>query len=183
MAKRRKQALTHSIYYDPRNLRRRYIVACTPATRIVKLTRIAADVLQSRQGTTVGCTDSQCAARLGEAVFGHPVFLAEFTKTSAYIVDKLDRYGQPKHCIWYKHNDGDTVDLNDHIISRGELLKRIDLEKSVVLKPPVVRLGQMQGRVAHPQASRHAQTARRNPVAHGAIRRAKEAGLFVPQNG
>lgn len=182
MARRRKKALTHSIYYDPRNLRRRYIVACSPATHVVKLTREAMDVLQSKQGTTVGCTNSNCAARVGEAVFGHPVFLAEFTKTSAYIVDRLDRYGMPKHCIWYKHNDGETIDLNDHIVSRTELLKRINLGKAVVLRPPANRVGQKPS-APHAQAPRHAQTARRNPVAHGAIRRAKEAGLFVPQNG
>ncbi len=182
MAKRRKKALTHSIYYDPRNLRRRFVVACSPATRTVILKREAADVLQSKQGTTVACTDSNCAARVGEAVFGHPVFLAEFTKISAYIVDKLDRNGMPKHCVWYNHNDGSTIDLNDHIASRAELLKKVDLDKSVVLQPPRDRVGQVNSG-PHAQAPRHAPTARRKSVAHGALRRAREAGLFVPQNG
>ena len=182
MSKRRKKALTHSIYYDPRNLRRRYIVACSPATRTIILKRHAADVLQSRAGTTVGCTDSNCAARLGEAVFGHSVFLAEFTKRSAYIVDKLDRYGMPKHCVWYEHNDGETIDYNDQVISRIELLKKIDLDKAVILRPPRNRVGQKPSGT-HDQAPRHVQTSRRNPVAHGALRRAREAGLFIPQNG
>lgn len=177
----RKKALYHTFYYDPRDMRRKFRVKCSPATRIVALKRSDIDVLTSKRGTSIGCTNSNCAVRLGKAAFGHEVFLADFTKTSAYIVDKLDRNGQPKHCVFYKHRDGRTIDLNDHVVSRRELLSKIDMDTEVLLVPPPNLLGQNNGAHKVRQAPRTQETARRKPVAYGAMRRAMEAGLLVLQ--
>jgi hypothetical protein len=181
----RKKVLFHNFRYDPRDMRRLFKVKCSPATRKVELKRSDIDVLTSRRGTSVGCTNSNCAVRMGRAAFGHDVFLADFTKTSVYIVDKLDKNGQPKHCIWYKHNDGATIDMNDHVVNRKDLLRSLDMGKTVVLRPPRTRIGRVIAKShSHtPSAeSRTQETERRKPVAYGAMRRAVEAGLLVLQS-
>lgn len=176
-----RKAHMHSFYYDPRDLRRCYQVRCSPATKTVVIKRLSKDVLTSKAGVSIGCTNSNCAVRLGKETFGHDVFLADFSKTSVYIVDKLDRNGQPKHCVWYKHNDGASIDLNDHVLNRQTLLEALDMSKDVVLRPPIQRFDQKNNAHKNKQAPRTVQTARRKPVAYGAMRRASEAGLIVLQ--
>jgi hypothetical protein len=146
--------------------------------------RDKADVLSSQRGATVGCTNSICAVRsAANGGFPHPVYLAVFTKTSAYIVDKLDRNGQPAHVVWYKHNDGTSIELNDHVVNRRTLLSRINLRKTVVLTPPIVRAGikNIYSNGTHPQTERDTRTPRRNAVPRGAMARAEKAGLLVLQ--
>ena len=181
---RRKQALTYSIRYDPRDLSRRLVVKADPATHRVEMTRTSADVIHSKRGATVGCTNSNCAVRsAASGAFPHPVYLAIFVKTSAYIVDKLDRNGQPAHVVWYKHNDAVSVELNDKVLSRRALLRQLDMRKTVVLSPPLVRAGikNVYCEGTHPQAERNAQTPRRNAVPRGAMARAEKAGLLILQ--
>ncbi len=181
MSVKRQKPLYHNFRYDPRDLSRRLRVKCSPATRRVILTRTEADVVASRAGVSIGCTNSNCAVRMGKEAFGHEVIMADFSKTSVYIIDQLDKRGQPKHCVWYKHNDGASIDLNDHVVSRQELLEKLDMDKSILLQPPVIRLGQNNPPHRTPQAPRDEATPRRKAVAYGAMRRAREAGLLVLQ--
>jgi hypothetical protein len=174
--------MRHTFHYDPRDFTRKFTVPCSMGTQEVFLTREAVDVLKSKKGATIGCTNSRCAARLGSSVFGHKVYLVEFTKTSCYVVDKIDKNGQPTHCVWYKHNDGETIDLNDQIHDRLELIQRIKLHKKVRLFPPVSRAGQKTTDGTHPAGPRNQETDRRKAVPHGALLRAKNAGLLILQN-
>lgn len=173
----------HSIYYDPRNLKRRIVVPCFAANKEVELQRDAIDVLRSKRGTTIGCTNSNCASRLGKLAFGHEAYLVEFTKTSCYVVDKLDRNFQPVRCIWYKHSDGATIDLNDHVSDRTELLRRVDANGVVRLRPPKLRQGTVVKSGKGPRAEIGVETERRKAISYGAARRAKKAGLVFTQNG
>lgn len=182
MTKRKKlKKLYHSIYYDPDDLSRRYMVECSPAKQEIVLMREIVDILKSKQGTTIGCTNSNCAVRMKD-IFPHPVIFSEFTKTSVYILDKLDRNGQPKHCVWYKHNDGESVDLNDVIVDRKELAETIDHHKKIRLLVPRSRAGIKKPTGKGPRSDKYTEVARRKVhLSHGAKLRAQKAGFFFPQ--
>jgi len=171
---------TVKIYLDERDLTKFVTVAISRATRVVKIKREDFDVRDSRPGSTIGCVNSVCAHRLGDKAFPHPVHLAVFTASRAYIVDKVNKAGIPVHAVWYAHDDKLGVNLNDHIHPRNVLKRVLDLNRVVTLRPPTKRFGSYipgnGGKVSG--AARLIPTVRRAYVGRGQYARSLAAGLI-----
>jgi hypothetical protein len=174
------QRLTFRFRYDENDLGRYMDVPCSVGKKKVVLSREEVDVLKKRAGSTLACMDANCAMREGEPAFGHPVHLAVFIGTAAYILDRLTDGMQPAHFVWYKHNDHNGIHLNDKV-SAKTIIKKGLAEKTITLRPPKrvkrkhpVRVGQKHKR--DPGAEGQNKT----PLPYGAYRRALEAGLSFP---
>jgi hypothetical protein len=150
-------------------------VACSDASHRVRLPRAEADVLAGKPGISVACANAQCAMD-GKGNFPHPVYLAEFVRSYAYIVDRLDRHGQPTHCVKYRHDDGNWIGKFDKPGGKAKLIASGDAERVVNLSPPQkhrYRPGRPRGTI---------DGSRSKTLPHGAHKRAIDAGwVIAPQ--
>lgn len=173
---KRVKPLTHRIYYDEHDLSRYVVVKCSAYKGPpIKLVRRAIDVSRATAGCTYACMNAHMVGRVGAEVLPFAPLFTEFTKTSAYIVDKM-KHGIPVHCVWFTHGNGADVDHHDRH-SPESILASGRAEKTIVLRAPRVRVGGPEG--VHTQSPRTQITPRRQPLYHGARSRAKKAGLFV----
>jgi hypothetical protein len=173
---KRQKALTHTIYPDENDLDKHLTIACSPGTHVVKLLRTEVDVLNGKGGSTSQCMNTNCANR-SKNVFPHSVFFVEFTATSAFVVDKITKGKQPKHCIWYKHNQSKQIDLHDRLGPKK--FHELGLsKKTITLRPPVVRVGKKK-KGTNTKLNTGVQAPHRTPIAHGARKRAIAAGLIL----
>jgi hypothetical protein len=110
------------------------------------------------------------------ACFPHDVYFASFTKSSAYIVDKLDKKGQPYSAVRYGHRYGYLTDQND----AGTLKKMVQedpllMERPFTLRPP---RKQSEGRPAGDRTAMDKQRISRVFAPKGALARAVKAGII-----
>lgn len=176
---------TVKIYLDETDLSNYVTVAVSEATHIVKIKRSDFDVDWSKAGSTIGCVNAVCAQRLGERAFPHPVKLAVFTASRAYIVDRVDAIGRPTHAVWYAHDDKLGVNLNDHIHSRDTLKSVLDMNRVVTLRPVAKRRGTFRpgsGGLVSGKA-RLIPTVRRAYAGRGQLKRSIAAGLIKKTRG
>lgn len=145
-------------------------VAMSQPKASVRLDRTEADVIAGKAGIAVACADMKCAERNSKS-FPHPVYLAEFTKTRAYFVDKLDKDGQPKHCICYAHDDGEWIVKFDQPGGKKKLIRSGDVERTITLTPPPRWRPRELNR---PKGKYNA--SRTKPMSYGSKKRAIEAG-------
>lgn len=151
---------------------------CVPmrsAKTTVKMTRTERDVIAGKPGIAVACANFECVMRLGETIFPHPVYFAEFTKTRCYIVTALDKDGQPKRCICYSHDDGEWIERFDRPGGKLALIRSGASEREVTLHPPpnqdLYRPGRARGKN---------DGTRSKAMPRGANKRAIDAGWIPP---
>lgn len=144
-------------------------VPVSDARSTVRLPRKEADVIAGKPGMAVACANAQCSM-VNPGVFSHPVYLAEFTRTHAYIVDRLSRQGQPTHCVRYRHDDGGWIAKFDKPGGKAKLIRSGDAERTVTLSPPQKH----KYRPGRPKGTQDGSRSKSMP--HGATRRAIEAG-------
>jgi hypothetical protein len=176
---KRKMALTYRLRYDEHDLSRYIDLPCSAGKTTIQISRQDKDVLTARAGTTIACMNANCAKRSSDK-FPHPVYLAVFTNTSAYIVDKLTAGGQPKHCVWYRHNDREAISIHDKLGPKAIIDKGLS-QRVVTLRPPKVRLGQSGTEAG--RAPRESNPSVPGPnktvLTTGARKRAQAAGILV----
>lgn len=147
-------------------------VPCSDAKATVRLSRSEADVIQGKPGVALACANAKCAMG-SNGVFPHRVYLAEFTHSCAFIVDRIDRQGQPAHCIRYRHDDGSWIKKFDVPGGKIKLIRSGDAERNITLSPPQkhsYRPGRPSG---------ESNGSRSKTLPHGAARRAVEAGWVI----
>ncbi len=81
------------------------------ATRPVTLNGTVEDAMKGGAGVSIGCHLSNTASN-NKDKFPHPALYISFTKSVALVVTKITN-GVPSHCVRYRHNYGNYVDLND----------------------------------------------------------------------
>lgn len=171
------QKLTYRLRYDENHLDRWIDLKCSPAKQRVVISREVKDVLSARAGSTIACMNSNCAHRLQNS-FPHKVYLAVFTASAAYFVDRLKRNGQPDHCVWYRHNDGESVGIHDKF-GPQEIIKRGIANKTIVLRPPQRMLNRKQIRKQTSKPRPESPGPKKEALPVGARRRAVAAGILV----
>lgn len=149
-------------------------VPCVDAKSTVRITRTEANVIHGKAGIAVACANAECAMESPKA-FPHKVYMAEFTKSKAYIVDRLDRNGQPARCIRYRHDDEQWIGKFDKPGGKRKLILSGDVERVVTLSPPAQRnkpsvAGRPKGK---------SDGSRTSKMGYGATKRAIEAGWIV----
>jgi len=105
---------TTRLYYGlhPETGERLYwVLKVRNATKPVVLKGTVEHAMAGARGASIGCHLSNTAKANKEA-FPHPVLYISFTKSVALAITKITN-GQPSHCIRYRHNYGQYVDLND----------------------------------------------------------------------
>lgn len=147
-------------------------VPCSDAKSFVRLSRTEADVIRGKPGVALACANAQCAMD-NKGLFPHPVYLAEFTRSSAYIVDRLNRQGQPTHCVRYRHDDGGWIGKFDVPGGKARLIRSGEAERTVTLSVP----SKNKYRAGRPQGNQDGSRSKTMP--HGATRRAIEAGWIA----
>lgn len=171
------QRLTYRLRYDEHHLDRWIDLRCALATKKVTITRAIKDALNGRAGSTIACMDSNCAMR-SASLFPHKVYLAVFTASSAYIVDKLDHGGQPSHCVWYRHNDSEAIGIHDNV-SPKEIIRLGLAETTITLRPPKRWLNRKQVRNQTTKPHPAAPGPKKEVLPTGARKRALAAGILV----
>lgn len=180
MKRNREIHKTRRIYYGPPGNEQSlwWTVRVTDARRPVTVNGDVLHALKGQPGVTIGCGLSNMAIdRRNAKAFPHPVYLACFTKTTAFLVDRLRKNGSPEHAVVYRHSYGHITDRND-----DDTLKKMVtddpsiMERSFTLRVPSVRppsgatAGQTKkedkGKSGHGQAF----------VPRGALARAVKAG-------
>lgn len=105
------------------------------AVKPVTLERKEADAFNGKPGYAVECMNAQCGLReMGK--FPHPVHLIEFTDSRCFVVDKVNKAGQPLHCVRYYHHDGDEQKEFDLPGGKQRLIKSGRVNKPLVLLAP-----------------------------------------------
>lgn len=94
------------------------------ALKAVRLLGEVSLVQKAKCGKPIGCYYSELS-KFRKDDFPHPVRLAYFTASRAYIVDTVDKLGHPKTVIEYRHDEGRHTDMNDtgalKRMTKGEL--------------------------------------------------------------
>jgi hypothetical protein len=129
---------TKRIYHGPPGHERSmyWTVTYSPAKRDVIINGSLMHALRGAPGVTIGCALSNMATDNANA-FGHPVFLGSFTKTTALIVDRKNKSGQPSHAVLYEHNYPHIVDANDNGVLKKMARENPDLmEREFALRKP-----------------------------------------------
>jgi hypothetical protein len=152
-------------------------VKVSEARRAVTINGSILHALKAHAGVTVGCGLSRMAMDNAKA-FPHPVYLASFTKSTALLVDKLKRNGEPAHAVLYKHRYGHITDHNDD----GTLKRLVKENPSLIERPFILRPPRPAPLYSGPNAGKtpaheKGQSNRaRAFVPRGALRRAVMAG-------
>lgn len=118
-----------------------YSVRVRDAKATVRMTTTKAQVLAAKPGQAIVCVGARCTLANAD-LFPHPVYLVEFARRYAYIVDKVDKNGHPVSCVKYLHNYGGRIEIFDD--KKGGKRKIIDLglaETDIILRPPNQKLG------------------------------------------
>jgi hypothetical protein len=166
------------IYYGPEGHERDlwWTVEVRDATKAVKINGKLIHAIEGQAGTTVGCSMSNTAVDLDNVgEFPHSVYLAAFTRSRAFVVDKI-KNGAPSSAVKYRHSYGDIIDLND-----GKALERIAkkdpsiIEREFVLMVPKKRTPK--SLLPGPGLTKTGITTKAF-VPRGALRRAQKAGLI-----
>ena len=156
-------------------------VPWSPAKHTIRMTRTAADVLAGKQGIAVACANALCATTHSN-LFPHPVYMAEFTHRHAFIVDRVDRKGQPSHCIKYRHDDQTWIQEFDAPGGKKKLLKSGQAERVVTLDPPAPRVSQAGKNAPRGRAEQKGARSSGKRLSSGSMRRAIDAGWVLNQN-
>jgi len=91
-----------------------WTVEVSDAKRPIQINGTVGHALRAYAGVTIGCALSNTAIdKANAALIGHPVYLAEVTPRTAYLVDRLGKDGQPVHAIRYSHSYRNITDMND----------------------------------------------------------------------
>src|ERR1700758_2547003 len=108
---------TRRIYYGPPGAETSlwWSVKVSDARKPVTVNGNVLHALKGHPGVTIGCGLSNMAIdKANAAAFPHPVHLASFTKSTAMIVDRLNKDGSPAHAVLYGHSYGHITDRNDN---------------------------------------------------------------------
>lgn len=174
---RRKPRRTKRIYYGPPNKEKRmyWTVTVTDAKEPITFNGTIEQALKGHAGVTVGCAISYTCRENAKA-FPHAVYLASITKTTALMVDRLNKAGQPTHAVIYEHSYPHIISWND----RRELKKMVKedpsiMERAFTFRPP---RKQVQGSGRNAGKRRLGSTRGMAFVPRGAMARAVEAGLM-----
>ena len=113
-----------------------WTVRVSDAKKSVTINGSIKDALQGAEGSTVGCAISNVGFSNRDG-FPHPCYLVSVSKRVAYVVDKLDKAGQPCHAVEYHHSYGRITEEND----KGTLKKLVRekpeiMERPFTLRPP-----------------------------------------------
>jgi hypothetical protein len=175
MAKKRKsKAKTARIYYGTGANQLYWRVRVSDAKKAVTVDGTLQDAMDGKPGTTIGCHLSLCAMH-NQKKFPHPVLLASFTKSAALLVDKIAG-GKPIHAVRYQHRYGQLVDLNDTDASKTYVRRHPGLaERTFTLGVP--HTGKRPRNGGANKKATHGE--HRSVVPHGALARAKKAGLIT----
>ena len=153
-------------------------VPVSNAKRDVLINGDVCHALAGQPGVTIGCAMSNVAADNADG-FPHPVILAAFTKSIAYIVDKVNKDGMPSHAVRYHHSYGRIVDKNDAATLKKMALEQPELmNRSFTLRvPPAYRDASTLTHNTPPTGSGRASS--RAKVQRGAVARAIRAGILT----
>lgn len=176
---KQKQRNNRRIYYGPegRETSLWWTVKVSPAKSSVNINGEVLHALRATPGVTIGCGLSNMAVDNAEA-FPHPVYLASFTKSTALLVDRLNKDGSPAHAVLYQHRYKHITDAND-----ARTLKRMVKEDPTVMQREftlsVPRQSNPSGKTAG-QTPRDRKGSRGNDgktfMPRGALQRAVRAG-------
>jgi hypothetical protein len=169
---------TKRIYFGPDGAETSlyWTVKVTDAKKPVEMNGDVTHALKANRGHTVGCAFS-CMAKDNETAFPHPVKLATFTKTAAWIVDKVDRAGQPIHAVRYEHGYGHITEAND----TGTLKKMVRDNPEIMTRAFTLQVPRKHLGASHSGGVDAARVAGHKPraatfVPRGALARAVKAG-------
>lgn len=107
-----------------------WTVKVSDAKQDVTINGSLKDALLGAEGSTVGCAISNVGFSNRDE-FPHPCYLVSVSKRVAYVVDKLDKAGQPCHAVEYHHSYGRITEEND----KGTL-KQLVKEKPQIMERP-----------------------------------------------
>lgn len=118
-----------------------WTVAITDAKNSVTVNGAVAHALRAKPGVTVGCALSNVASDAANVkAFPHPVKLVSITKSTAYVVDKVNKAGIPSHAVRYGHNYGRITDCNDQRTLNALVKESPEtMERPFTLYPPRAR--------------------------------------------
>jgi hypothetical protein len=148
------------------------------AKELVRVNGRVIDAIKGVPGNTIGCHLSHCVMD-NERAFSHPVKLASFTRSVAYIINKI-KGGRPVEAFRYTHACSDLVDLNDTDVSKRYVREHPEIAgRSFVLRPPVKRGQRRKSARTHGEAAERQSRPRIKTTAppRGALARAAMAGL------
>lgn len=123
----------------------------------VTLCRNMDDLYNGTAGIACECWLAQTGHRLKKR-FPHPVYMVEFTRSRAFVVDQLDRKGWPAHCVRYYHHEGDDIDEFDRPGGKEALIAAGKAAKVFTLLAPTKSTkheGRTTDRVRGPEGPRN----------------------------
>jgi hypothetical protein len=181
MAKR-----TTRIYYGPVGKERSmwWDVVVVNAKKPVVVNGCAAHALKGIAGSTIGCAISNVGSdATNKNAFPHPCHLVSVTKSTAIVVDKLSKSGQPTHAVRYHHNYGHITEKNDQRTLKKMVKEQPDImDRSFELLPPKKRSAASLRKGPNGNVTSHGAPKKSNDgrsfVPRGALRRAELAGLI-----
>jgi hypothetical protein len=169
---------TKRIYFGPDGAETSlyWTVRVTDAKKPVTLDGKVVHALMGERGKTIGCGLSNMAVdRANAGAFPHPVIVASFAKRIAWIVDKVDKAGQPVHAVRYQHSYGHITDANDAGLLKKMVKEKPELmNRPFTLRVPVKQTGNKWG--TNPQAANTAKPRGSTFANRGALARAVKAG-------
>jgi hypothetical protein len=125
------------------------------ATKPVTVTSITKDAMTGLPGRTLECARSQTCNRVAlgdDSPFPHPVFFVEWSRSRAYLVDKVSKDGWPVSCVRYYHHDNGDAKYDDLPIAQFVAEGRA--EGDVTLYPPT-QSTRHEGEQKPPQGGSH----------------------------
>jgi len=145
------------------------------ATRPVLLNGTVEEAMRGKEGLSIGCHLSN-VAKANKSVFPHPALYISFTKSVALVVTKIIK-GQPAHCVRYRHNYSQYVDLNDTDPSKAVVKAHPELfNRQFTLYPYKTQMSHWKpehGREENGKGAKH-------KMMRGELARMKKAGLIQP---
>ena len=139
---------------------------------VIRIHRTEADVRAGKQGQTISCANIVAARRL--QIFGEDAVHIEFTQTGCFVIDRVNRAGEPTGCSMWKHNDGQFQKQFDskpkRTVIRAGLADRV-----ITLRPPAPRPSQA-GLTTH--VSRRDRS-RATVIPYNGARRLWQAGIRI----
>ena len=144
------------------------------ATKKVVLNGSVLDAMTGLAGISIGCHLSNVGLANKKA-FPHPAVYISFTKSIALVITKIVK-GQPAHCVRYRHNYSQYVDLNDTDPSKTVVKMHPEFfERPFTLYPYKTQLGGAE----KPSGPKEPSTPPAFKMARGELARMKKAGLLM----
>lgn len=163
-----------------------WLLAFTNAKSKIEIPVTMSSLEKAKRGEPWECWLAKAITKFSKEhpdAFPHEVKYVYVIRSAIYIVDRY-KNGQPSHAVRYFHDRGTVVKQFDRL-SRADFLKffteNFGEEMILTMRPAVKRGGEdrpgARDRRRKPDEMRHG-TGGVQAVSHGAMRRAKDAGLI-----